>query len=194
MSQDESIIGLTLTELALLVLVVVLVVSSLRVLAATTTQPSAEELANSVSSLTEELAEASAEIARQKAELDQLALDLHAKAKELSITQVRLNQARASADLRSTRPPVCSEAQYGGRPSLFSVIVLGDNLFEVDGEALGIKGLLSRYSTGLSAAQEEGCVPWIHTRHAASLSATEYDAGLQALERHFYLRKHGPTR
>ncbi len=165
-----DIVGLTLAEIAL-----VLLFSVLAVFAPAYQRSQRELRANNLTSATvrdykEKLRAAEAETVNLKEELE-----------------------KHRRDLRSVATPSCVEIDRA-KDWLFTVTIRGADQYEIGGHELNLRELLDKYSAALELARKEACIHRIRLHYGTGVSGEDYDLALRRLEEYFYTRKLGPKR
>lgn len=162
-SDSDTVIGLTLAELAFCMLFVVLLLSYLT--GADRTDDEVVSL-NEHESVLAALAEAEDEIAQLEEELE---------------------------DRRSSWRPSCHEELPLRQRLLSTVVIQGNDLFHLLPQqmAVDLQGLQERFSSELRLARAKECVHSIAVYFDPDLSTTEYERGLNRLQQLFYIQRLG---
>jgi hypothetical protein len=164
-SRQFDIVGLTLAEVALVLLFsfLVLFVPAYARLNRRIKQSGAVDVAKLQTDLTNALAEN----ARLKAEID-----------------------KSRRNLRSAAMPTCAELNKADW--LFTAVIRGADVYEVNGNKYSLDRLLQTYATELSEANKNGCRHRVKLYYGKDVSLTEYDYALRKIEQSFYDLKLGP--
>lgn len=162
-NDSDSVIGLTLAELAFFMLLVVLLLAYLGGPKSPT-----EEVVRKVKydSVLEKLSRAEQEIETLKEELK---------------------------DKRSPWRPSCSQEHPLSERLLFTVVIQGKDSFQLLPQRIPInlERLTATFSSELQQADHEECVHSIATYFDQALSTEEYEGGLNRLQELFYIQRLG---
>ena len=167
MSRQFDIVGLTLAEVALVLLFsfLVLFVPAYARLSRRVEQSGAGAV--NVAKLQTDLKNALAENARLKAEID-----------------------KSRPNLRSAAMPTCAELNKADW--LFTAVIRGADAYEVNDKTYSLGTLLQAYAPELSDASKNGCRHRVKLYYGKNVSLPEYDFALRKIEQSFYDLKLGP--
>ncbi|MDA2935013.1 hypothetical protein MYX82_11830 [Acidobacteria bacterium AH-259-D05] len=165
MERQESIIGLTLSELAFLIVLSVIFIPLLIVDGEPNPDITQVE-----------------QIKRQNTELKEENSKLQQRVQDLEIDQLELEK------LRSRLKPPCTEKKIIDG-FLFTATIVGVNTYLVDGEVLNIRQLTSKFRPDLDKASEKGCVHTIRVAFSEGIDTPTYDESLRQLEKSFYPKR-----
>jgi hypothetical protein len=156
-----DVFGLTLAELALVVLFAFLV-------AAQRNDPAEAKKGGRVQAL-------EAQVASLRTENDEL------KRKLAQFSTPR-------PGLRSRQTPSCYETGYN-TSWLFTALILRPNTYSVNNVEMDHSKLMMRFRGAVEAARIAGCVHRVQVVAARDLNITDYEAALRQLEQDFYVSR-----
>jgi regulator of replication initiation timing len=164
-SRQFDIVGLTLAEVALVLLFafLVLFVPAYARLNRRVKQSGVVDVAN----LKTDLKNAIAENERLKSQID-----------------------KSRRNLRSAAMPTCAELNKADW--LFTAVIRGADVYEVNGNKYSLNTLLQAYAAELSEASKNGCRHRVKLYYGKDVSLPEYDFALRKIEQSFYDLKLGP--
>lgn len=164
MSRSDIIVGLTLAEIAL-----VLLFSFLALFIPAYSRLNRKVKLNGsidVAKLQTDLKNATAANDRLKAEIE-----------------------KSRRNLRSAAVPSCAE--LNNADWLFTAVIRGSDAYEVNGNRYSLRTLLQTYAPELSEANKNGCRHRVKLYYGKDVSLPEYDSALRKVEQYFYDLKLG---
>ncbi len=96
---------------------------------------------------------------------------------------------KSHRNLRSAAMPTCAELDKADW--LFTVVIRGSDVYEVNGNKYSISMLLQTYTRELSEANKDGCRHRVKVYYGKDVSLPEYDYALRRIEQYFYDLKLG---
>lgn len=175
MERQEDILGLTLSELAFFIVLVLLLWPLIGNLGATEPEPpevlSKEDLQEENSKLKE-------------------SLDL--KEQENLRLKERVRVFQEKEGLRSKQKPSCIESGIA-LGFLFRADIVDLNKYDVNGELVSLSQLLSRFDSDIAEAREMGCTHSIEVSYIEGMGASDYQKSLGELRETFYIQPLSPV-
>jgi hypothetical protein len=122
------------------------------------------------------------------------AVDVYKLQNDLKSATVTNETLRAEIDksrrnLRSAAIPACAE--LNSSDWVFTAIIRGSDIYEVNGNKYSLNGILQTYATELSEAKKNGCRHRVKVYYDRNVSLLEYDSALRRVEQYFYDLKLG---
>jgi hypothetical protein len=167
-----DVFGLTLAELAFVVLFAFLVAAQRNV--------SPEQLV--------EAQNHTIKAQKRIEELDREVARLHAENQELGAKSADIPAPRPG--LRSQQTPSCSETGFD-RGFLFTALIVGPDMYSITNVPMNYAQVIGKYRDSIDNAKKAGCIHRVQVVGSQDLNIRDYDVALQKLERHFYVRRLG---
>lgn len=167
MRNQEFIIGLTLSELAFLILLTVLIFP---------------DLAGKESNAVRENKKPDIE---QQETLEPENTQVERSRQELLLKIENLEKEREEKQLlRSKQKPSCIEKV--NEKYLFTTTITGVDEYRVEGQELNLKQLLSTFGSQIDKAKKDKCIHSVHVFAATGLTVSDYRDAYNGIKLHFY--------
>jgi len=116
------------------------------------------------------------------ASIDEVELALHTQG--MAITKAERTIGKGAG--RSNLTPKCSE--LGLRDMLFDTVILGRDVYEVNGQNKSLEELLSAYASDLRDAGIKDCKYSVNASNGPDIRTDDFVVALRRLRTHFYVQ------